>query len=147
MGDAGAKPSMSSNTQSGSNKIMDLKEMIEVVRYFIFVVSYRLYFPQFDITAITQRNTILEANNLHYINKHYLMQRMKDPAELFQLAMKVENHIREEFPERSVLCCPQKVIFDVPSISPYITTETIARAISLLEVCSNFIFASLTQPH
>ena len=39
MGDAGAKPSISSITQLGSNKIMDLKEMTEAVRYLVFVLS------------------------------------------------------------------------------------------------------------
>jgi len=63
---------------------------------------------QFDITAVTQRNTILEPKNLHYINKHHLMQKMKDERELLSLAKRVERQLSERFPNRFVfsLFCP-----------------------------------------
>lgn len=68
-----------------------------------------LRFGQFDITAITHRNTILEASNLHYINKHHLMRRMKDSTELLKLAKKVEGLIKQRFPGRFVALCVLRV--------------------------------------
>jgi hypothetical protein len=130
--DAGAKPVNSLE----SNKIMNLEEMVELVSPFSsFIIAVRSTFIfQFDITAITQRNTILEARNLHYINKHHLMRRMKEQGQLFELAMRIEKQVKERFPERFVPFVMPKKSNQHPLISPHTTPETIMRVILLLEV-------------
>ncbi|KAF9527903.1 hypothetical protein CPB83DRAFT_767702 [Crepidotus variabilis] len=67
-----------------SNTVMNLDEMVDV----------------FDISHITQRNTILEAANLHYINKHHLMRKMKNETELKKLVEIANLKLLEKFPSR-----------------------------------------------
>ena len=57
---------------------------------------------QFDITAITHRNTILEATSLEYINKHHLMRTASSPQGLRDLAGRVHAQITKAFPDRCV---------------------------------------------
>jgi len=37
------------------------------------------------------------------------MRRMKDQGELFQLAMRVKEHVKEKFPDRLVSCAVPKI--------------------------------------
>jgi len=96
----GASKSRSSNGVPDSTKIMTLDEMID----------------QFDITAVTHRNTSLEASKLEYINKHHLMHAVSTPAGIQELAERVHNQIKESFPG-----------------SPYATIDRIKQAIVILE--------------
>ncbi|KAF8798216.1 glutamyl-tRNA synthetase [Phlegmacium glaucopus] len=90
----------SSNGVPDSTKIMTLDEMID----------------QFDITALTHRNTILEASKLEYINKHHLMHSASTPMGIQALAQKAYEQTKEAFPR-----------------SQYATTDTIKHAIVILE--------------
>ena len=93
-------------------------------------------FPfQFDIKAVTQRNTILEAQNLRYIDKHHLMQKMKDERELLSLAKRVERQVSERFLNSSVFSLFLRH-FGLRGVfrSPYVTSKMIMRVIALFEV-------------
>ncbi|KJA20865.1 hypothetical protein HYPSUDRAFT_166443 [Hypholoma sublateritium FD-334 SS-4] len=83
-----------------STRVMNLDEMIE----------------KFDISAITHRNTILEASKLEYINRHHLMRQLLSPNGLDSCANKVHSQIKEVFPT-----------------SQYTTVDIIKQAITILE--------------
>lgn len=62
-----------------------------------------LTFLQFDISAVTHRNTSLEASKLEYINKHHLMHAASTDTGLQALAEKALDQIKESFPRRWAL--------------------------------------------
>ena len=64
--------------------------------------SYIRLWPvlQFDITAVTHRNTSLDASKLEYINKHHLMHAASTDTGIQSLAEKAHNQIKESFPRR-----------------------------------------------
>lgn len=98
-------PEDASQTRSASyvpdsTKIMGLEAMIN----------------EFDISAVTHRNTILEGSKLEYINKHHLMARAAHPGGLQSLAEKVHVEVKESFPH-----------------SQYTTIDMIKKAILILE--------------
>lgn len=68
------------------------------------------------------------------------MRKMKDHAELSQLAMRVERNIKERFPKRFVPSLSLKVV--LTCLSPYTNIEAIMRVIPLLEVYPKDRFAS-----
>ena len=55
---------------------------------------------QFDISAVTHRNTSLDASKLEYINKHHLMRAALTDAGIQALAEKALDQIKESFPRR-----------------------------------------------
>ncbi|PPQ71168.1 hypothetical protein CVT26_011029 [Gymnopilus dilepis] len=88
-----------SNFVPDSTQIMTLDEMIE----------------QFDISALTHRNTILEASKLEYINKRHLMRRASTREGLKVLAGKRSDR------------------YSISHYSKYTTIDMIKKAIMLLE--------------
>ena len=79
---------------------MTLDEMIDQVRMRKIHIQTSDLFLQFDITAVTHRNTSLEASKLEYINKHHLMRAASSDTGIQALAEKVHDQIRENFPGR-----------------------------------------------
>ncbi|CAA7266386.1 unnamed protein product [Cyclocybe aegerita] len=96
----GSTQARSLNIVPDSTRIMTMDEMVD----------------QFDLSAITHRNTVLEAAKLEYINKHHVMRRASTRTGLEELAQKVHEHIKEAFPN-----------------SPHTTLDMIKKAISILE--------------
>ncbi|KAF8907594.1 hypothetical protein CPB84DRAFT_1843807 [Gymnopilus junonius] len=96
----GTSQTRSSSYVPDSTQIMTLDEMI----------------GQFDISALTHRNTILEVSKLEYINKRHIMRQAAKPLELQILASKVHEQIKESFP-----------------LSKYTTIDMIKKTIILLE--------------
>ena len=94
-------------------------------------------FSKFDITAVTHRNTSLEASKLEYINKHHLMHAASTPAGIQELAEKVHNQIKESFPGRwawAIVYLLSRSSDFVYHNSPYATIDRIKQAIVILEV-------------
>ncbi|KAF9042269.1 hypothetical protein BJ165DRAFT_261559 [Panaeolus papilionaceus] len=113
-----------------STQVMTLKDMIE----------------QFDITALTHRNTILEAAKLEYINKHHIMRRARERGPepttgeitnvgLRSLAEKVHGQVKESFPtsqyttiemiQKAILILEGRLtnIYDIPVHAPYLFVD------------------------
>ncbi|KAF9481255.1 glutamyl-tRNA synthetase [Pholiota conissans] len=98
--DATAEQTRSQHFVPESTRIMTLDEMID----------------QFDISAITHRNTILEASKLEYINKNHIIRRTSTPEGLQAAAEQAHSEIKAFFP-----------------LSPHTTVDMIEEAIELLE--------------
>ena len=79
---------------------MTLDEMINQVRMRKIVTFNLSPVLQFDISAVTHRNTSLDASKLEYINKHHLMQAASTDTGIQALAEKAYDHIKESFPRR-----------------------------------------------
>jgi len=120
-GTASNSKSRSPNNVPDSTKIMTLAEMID----------------QFDISAVTHRNTSLEASKLEYINKHHLMRVASTATGIQALAEKVHNQIRESFPrsqnatidriKQAIVILEGRLtnIYDIPKHAPYLFQEPI----------------------
>ncbi|KAK7453366.1 Glutamate--tRNA ligase mitochondrial [Stygiomarasmius scandens] len=53
---------------------------------------------EFDLSAVTQRSSSLDATKLEYINKHHLMLRRENEEELKKMAERVHDSIKAKFP-------------------------------------------------
>jgi len=53
---------------------------------------------EFDLSAVTQRSSSLDATKLEYINKHHLMLRRENDEELKKMAERVHDSIKAKFP-------------------------------------------------
>lgn len=119
-----ASKSRSPHSVPDSTKIMTLDEMID----------------QFDITAITHRNTTLEASKLEYINKHHLMHAASTTVGLQALAEKVYDQIKESFPrsqyatidriKQAIVILEGRLtnIYDIPKHAPYLFQEPVLNS-------------------
>ena len=97
---------------------------------------------QFDISAVTHRNTSLEASKLEYINKHHLMRAASTATGIQVLAEKVHNRIRESFPRRwAWLSLFLHILFTHSSQNA--TIDRIKQAIVILEVQKSLFFLDL----
>lgn len=83
-----------------STKIMTLDEMINQVRMRTSHIQPLTCFLQFDISAVTHRNTSLEASKLEYINKHHLMRAASTDTGIQALAERAQDQIKKSFPGR-----------------------------------------------
>ncbi|KAF8200331.1 hypothetical protein BJ912DRAFT_948749 [Pholiota molesta] len=98
--DATAAQTRSQHFVPDSTRVMSLDEMID----------------QFDISAITHRNTILEASKLEYLNKHHIARKTSTPEGLQAAAEQVHEEIKASFPR-----------------SQYTNIDVIKQAITILE--------------
>ena len=87
---------------------------------------------------MTHRNSSLDQGKLEYINKRHLMRTWSTPEGLEDLAEKVHEEIKEQFPSRyhslPPNCCS---IVDKLVVSQYTSIDHIKDAILLLEVSSS----------
>ncbi|KAF5312707.1 hypothetical protein D9619_003696 [Psilocybe cf. subviscida] len=98
---AGTKPSSKDPSfVPDSTAIMNLREMVN----------------NFDLSAITHRNTILDPRKLEYMNKRHVLRRTTTPEGLHDAAAQIHDRIKDAFP-----------------LSPYTSIPIIAKTITLLE--------------
>ncbi|KAF6758847.1 glutamyl-tRNA synthetase [Ephemerocybe angulata] len=71
---------------------------------------------EFDLSAVTHRNSSLDPMKLEYLNKQHLLRERGTPEGLRGVAERVHGYVKESFPE-----------------SPYTSTGMIEKAIELLE--------------
>ncbi|KAJ3518099.1 hypothetical protein NMY22_g13827 [Coprinellus aureogranulatus] len=71
---------------------------------------------EFDLTAVTHRNTSLDPMKLEYLNKQHLLRERSTPEGLTAMAQRIHDVVKDAFPE-----------------SPYTSVEMIKKAITLLE--------------
>ncbi|KAF9555858.1 glutamyl-tRNA synthetase [Agrocybe pediades] len=117
--EANASKDRSSTLAPDSTQIMNLEEMVD----------------RFDISAITHRNTILEASKLEYINKNHLARQWSTPSGLQSLAERVHGEIKEAFPtskyttidmiKLAIVMLEGRLtnIYDIPMHAPYLFEE------------------------
>ncbi|TFY71407.1 hypothetical protein EVG20_g1615 [Dentipellis fragilis] len=95
------------------------------------ILSLPEIIDKFDISALTQRRTILDPIKLEYMNKHHLMRLWNTPEGLQALAERIHEIVKEAFPTSPFTSIPEikNVILslqgrlmninDLPRLVPY----------------------------
>lgn len=104
------------------------------------IMSLEEIINEFDLSAMTHRNSSLDQAKLEYINKRHLMRTWSTPEGLEDLAEKVHEEIKEQFPSSqytsidhikdAILLLEGRItnILDIPLHAPWLFTEPNLKA-------------------